>query len=318
MELDQDLVDRIKLRFSRRDGVLTPKMREKHLSMNALRFLRYKSGFELDAFVRKFPSMKYQPHVYTKELRDFLYQCALSGYSIALAEEMELGKESRAYFKEEVPSPLLDDNSTPDRASSAGDLADQLRCSLEIVDVLLGVDRDYRPSLHERRFDLTDTSHLNKIDFLERRIFWQLVAGYKMRQLDNELFGGVVYPAKREGAECKERIPTKIKNTIRCLKCSNILGVEYTGKKCPNPSCDYVFASKQTELSGWHAKRLLRLAKREYLAATLSARELKAQYDLDKEDIAKLPSSDKYGKIRYARSDVSDFIKKRKLQGRLI
>ncbi len=113
-------------------------------------------------------------------------------------------------------------------------------------------------------------------------------------------------------------------NQITCIKCSNVLGFEFLKKKCPNPNCDYVFGTKRNETGVIFSRRHLMADRKRYEEETMSAQEVKKECGFTKKEILCLPSTSKYGKVRYHRSVVLEFLKKngaakkKRIQGTLL
>lgn len=102
--------------------------------------------------------------------------------------------------------------------------------------------------------------------------------------------------------------------SLTCPLCSNKLGVDFIGKKCPNPECLYKFGRKGLDQKNSSAndKRVLRAVKKAYKDATLNARQLRKEFSLMEEDIAELKADMRYGESRYFREEVASYLRTKK------
>ena len=99
-----------------------------------------------------------------------------------------------------------------------------------------------------------------------------------------------------------------------CPLCSNKVGADFIGKKCPNPECLYKFGKKGLDPmnSLVNDKRVLRLVKKMHKDSTLRKSQLKKEFDLTDEDISQIKFDERYGEPRYYREDVAAYLHKKK------
>jgi hypothetical protein len=110
---------------------------------------------------------------------------------------------------------------------------------------------------------------------------------------------------------------------LTCPLCSNKVGADFIGKKCPNPECLYKFGKKALEQKNSFAndKRVLRLMKKMHKDATLKKSQLKKEFDLSDDDISLIKPYERYGEPRYYREDVAAYLqikRNRPLQRKLL
>ena len=99
---------------------------------------------------------------------------------------------------------------------------------------------------------------------------------------------------------------------LKCPLCSNKIGVDFIGEKCPNPECLYKFGKKKLEMkdkSGANEKRVLRAMRRVYTDSTLKASQLRKEFDLTEEEILDLAPDYQYGDPRYFREHVALYLR---------
>jgi hypothetical protein len=94
---------------------------------------------------------------------------------------------------------------------------------------------------------------------------------------------------------------------VKCPICHENINTFYiSGGVCP--ACKGYFSSTAVANSRCSIKEL-KEERKEYREETMTKAQIKKMFDLSDDEISKIPSSNKYGKVRYRKVDVVKFLK---------